>query len=132
MNIQEHLAINVMKWSEAATGWWCGINTDNPKPIYAFRDYDPLTNIEQAMDLLDKFDDWGIDCTPHTKHCCYINDYVDGLDVTIGKAWSDRLPEAICQAVAKASGYETDGNSPELFPGTMDDLNKLNIRKEGE
>jgi len=118
MNENEYLAVNVMGWKKSLTKRYTNAESrfgsvidcyisDLGEVKVIFNDWNPRNNIEQAMMLLEKFDDihlikdselgvgyiWGVELTGHT---CFIFNF------------NKSLPDAIVDAVLSAKGYKDE------------------------
>ena len=101
----EHCATVVMGWKlndEYVDPFYYG---DNPRDSKVFvHKYNPLENIEQAMDLLDQFEEWRIVYGYESYLVTLWRETGDCISlIEVDK--SDRC-KAIVHAVCKASGYQ--------------------------
>lgn len=107
------LAVTVMGWVRPTTqSWtsktWClpsarDLSGMNPKAWYILeKDYDPLNNVTQAMELLDQMHESFIHTTTHFTDCSV---YKKGL--LVGRSKDKIKSTAITNAVLKAIGYIT-------------------------
>lgn len=105
MDINEHLALNLMGWTKHPDERY----PTNPETYkdkdgdYKFMDFcwDPRKNMEQAFMCLDKFEWWRID---RSSQRYYVSIYQDrGFDIK-----EKSLSKAISLACAKATGWEDE------------------------
>ena len=103
--LNEHLAVKVMGWEwpdESYVGWV-------PDEIAPMERWQPHKNIEQAMMVLDTFEQWGISRNLVDKgYFVSIVDWYEGAPDEDWEGENESLPLAICIAAAKATGYSDD------------------------
>lgn len=102
MNINEHLAINVMGWTEVGPYCW---KDKNSNYVIDGTIWNPLENIEQAFMCLDESRYIARIFYTKSMKCVdlvYKDVVADGTDESLAKA--------ICLALAKATGYVGDSD----------------------
>lgn len=109
MDINEHLAINVMGWEIQIENIRCGhikwlVNKNDKKRIQTIALWNPSNNIDQAFTCLEKYA--GIWSMEYDGLGTY------GVDINMETSVQDRsLAMAICRACAIATGWKEDGHT---------------------
>ena len=110
--LDEHLAVKVMGLKVLSKGVLAGQEDKYKLPngcIILATDWQPHKKTEQAMMVLDTFEQWTINTNRKAPAPKYM--YVISIVTSLGsKYWegSESLPLAICIAAAKATGYSDE------------------------